>query len=109
MGTGSSHSRAHPHLSPEGLPLVLGFSRNLPGRADDTAAAESIRKVLCPLPGSALDYDPLMDWIGDARYVLLGEASHGTREFYEARADITMQLLRQKGFNAVVVEADWPD
>jgi erythromycin esterase-like protein len=41
--------------------------------------------------------------------VLLGEATHGTHEFYEARADITLRLIREKGFTAVAVEADWPD
>jgi erythromycin esterase-like protein len=55
------------------------------------------------------DYEPLMDWIGDARLVLIGEASHGTHEFYEQRAEITKRLIREKGFTAVAVEADWPD
>lgn len=47
--------------------------------------------------------------IGDARYVLIGEATHGTHEFYEERARITQRLIVEKGFNAVAVEADWPD
>ena len=47
--------------------------------------------------------------IGDSPIVLLGEASHGTHEFYRARADITRRLIQEKGFNAVAVEADWPD
>ena len=47
--------------------------------------------------------------IGEARFVLLGEASHGTHEFYAARAEITRRLIREKGFLAVAVEADWPD
>ena len=54
-------------------------------------------------------YDPLLDLIGDAQYVLLGEASHGTHEFYRDRADITKRLIENKGFTAVAVEADWPD
>ena len=61
------------------------------------------------LEGGADDFDPLMDLIGDARVVLLGEASHGTHEFYLKRAQITQRLIRERGFNAVVVEADWPD
>jgi len=55
------------------------------------------------------DFDPLLDAIGDARFVLIGEASHGTHEFYLHRAQITQQLIEEKGFSAVVVEADWPD
>lgn len=62
-----------------------------------------------PLHGSAGDYDELLDMIGDARYVLLGEATHGTHEFYEERARITQRLITEKGFTAVAVEADWPD
>lgn len=55
------------------------------------------------------DYDPLLEMIGDARFVLIGEASHGTHEFYAERARITWQLTAEKGFEAVAVEADWPD
>lgn len=55
------------------------------------------------------DYDELLDFIGDARFVLLGEASHGTHEFYRERAEITKRLIHEKGFNAVAVEADFPD
>lgn len=61
------------------------------------------------LEGVPVDYDPLMDLVGDARVVLLGEASHGTQEFYRERARITKRLIREKGFTAVAVEADWPD
>lgn len=52
---------------------------------------------------------PLLDRIGDARVVLLGEASHGTAEFYDMRARITRELVIKKGFNFVAAEADWPD
>ncbi len=61
------------------------------------------------LHGEPCDYDPLIGMVGDARLVLLGEATHGTHEFYEQRAEITRRLIREKGFNAVVLEADWPD
>lgn len=47
--------------------------------------------------------------MGDARFVLIGEASHGTHEFYRERARLTAQLITEKGFTAVAVEADWPD
>ena len=62
-----------------------------------------------PLAGSPDDYDSLLDLVGDARFVLLGEASHGTHEFYRERALISKRLIYQRGFNAVAVEADWPD
>jgi erythromycin esterase-like protein len=50
-----------------------------------------------------------MNEIGDARYVLLGEASHGTSEYYTWRAAITRRLIAEKGFNLIAVEGDWPD
>jgi hypothetical protein len=53
--------------------------------------------------------DGLLKRIGDSRLVLLGEASHGTAEFYDMRARITRELIEKKGFNIVAVEADWPD
>ncbi len=59
--------------------------------------------------GSPEDYDRLMELIGENRFVLLGEASHGTHDFYETRARITERLISEKGFTAVAVEADWPD
>jgi erythromycin esterase-like protein len=62
-----------------------------------------------PLDGGARDYDGLMDLIGEAHFVLIGEASHGTHEFYAERARITQRLIEEKGFQAVAVEADWPD
>ena len=55
------------------------------------------------------DYDPLLHLIGDSRFVLIGEASHGTHEFYRERAQITKRLITEKGFSAVAVEADFPD
>jgi erythromycin esterase-like protein len=68
-----------------------------------------IRRAAVPLTGQATDYDALMEMVGDARVVLLGEASHGTHEFYHERARITRRLIEEKGFTAVAVEADWPD
>jgi erythromycin esterase-like protein len=72
-------------------------------------AVEIIEAFAHPLAGAKEDYDPLMELIGDARFVLLGEASHGTHEFYHQRAQITKRLITEKGFAAVAVEADWPD
>src|SRR5450759_174803 len=70
---------------------------------------ELIRESANSLSGSASDYDSLLAHIGEAHFVLLGEASHGTHEFYRERAEITKRLIAEKGFNAVAVEADWPD
>ena len=50
----------------------------------------------------------MLPWIGNARIVLMGEATHGTHEFYRFRAELTQRLVRDKGFDAVAVEADWP-
>ncbi len=55
------------------------------------------------------DLDPLLDRIGDRHYVCIGEASHGTHEFYEWRARLTRRLIAEKGFTFVAVEGDWPD
>src|SRR6266850_1207908 len=76
---------------------------------DDVAALrESIAAKSRPLQRPA-DLDPLLDRIGDARYVLLGEASHGTSEYYQWRARISQRLIREKGFSFIAVEGDWPD
>ncbi len=74
-----------------------------------TVLINAVRETAHPLTGATTDYDPLMKLIGDARFVLLGEATHGTHEFYRARAEITKRLITEKGFVAVAVEADWPD
>jgi erythromycin esterase-like protein len=68
-----------------------------------------IRSAAHPLTSAEADYDALQEVIGDARFVLIGEATHGTHEFYRTRAEITRRLIREKGFTAVAVEADWPD
>ncbi|WP_040546737.1 erythromycin esterase family protein [Pedosphaera parvula] len=80
--------------------MALGISSSL---------IDLIREVAIPLTGSSCDYDFLLESIGDARFVLLGEATHGTHEFYRTRAEITKRLIIEKGFTAVAVEADWPD
>jgi erythromycin esterase-like protein len=78
-------------------------------KAINTKLIEAVREAAHPLMGGAEDYDRLIELIGDARFVLLGEASHGTHEFYRERAQITKRLIEEKGFTAVAVEADWPD
>jgi erythromycin esterase-like protein len=78
-------------------------------RTANPPAAPALRSAAHPLTGAAHDYDPLLELIGDARIVLLGEASHGTHEFYRERARITRRLIEEQGFTVVAVEADWPD
>lgn len=69
-----------------------------------------IRSAADPLREDDIScYDPLLDLIGDSRFVLLGEATHGSHEFYRERAQITKRLITEKGFSAVAVEADFPD
>jgi erythromycin esterase-like protein len=72
-------------------------------------AAHVVRDSAHALTGAPADFDPLMTIVGDAHTVLIGEASHGTHEFYRIRGEITKRLVREKGFTAVAVEADWPD
>jgi len=75
----------------------------------ERALSSALRAVAHPLVGSREDFDPLLGLVGDSRLVLLGEASHGTHEFYRIRAEITKRLIRECGFRAIAVEADWPD
>jgi erythromycin esterase-like protein len=69
----------------------------------------SLAESASPLNGADSDYDPLLADIGDARFVLLGESSHGTHEFYVERARISERLIRETGFRAIVIEGDWPE
>jgi len=70
---------------------------------------DTVRETARALAGETSDYDPLLKLVGAARFCLLGEATHGTHEFYRERAEITKRLIAEKGFAAVAVEADWPD
>ncbi len=72
-------------------------------------AGTDLRSLAHSFTDTEQDHRPLLDLVGDARFVLLGEASHGTHDFYHERAEITKRLIIEKGFNAVAVEADWPD
>ena len=71
--------------------------------------AEFVREIAQPLSGAVNGHDGLLELIGDARFVLLGEATHGTHEFYSERAAITRRLIAEKGFSILAIEADWPD
>jgi len=74
-----------------------------------STALRSLHDEAIPLDGGAADYDALIERVGDASIVLLGEATHGSHEFYRERARITRRLIEEKGFRAVAAEADWPD
>jgi erythromycin esterase-like protein len=69
------------------------------------AIRENAREVV----GSKYDFDPLIELAGNSRFALLGEASHGTHNFYHTRAELTQRLIEERRFSAVAVEADWPD
>ena len=77
--------------------------------AKQSLVASEVKTALHALRGDARDYDPLLKLIHAARFCLLGEATHGTHEFYSARVEITKRLIKEKGFTAIAVEADWPD
>jgi erythromycin esterase-like protein/predicted phosphoribosyltransferase len=83
---------------------LLGGSAGAASSVSDGIIAGAHR-----LTGQASDFDPLVELVGDARCVLIGEATHGTHEFYKLRAELTKRLIREKGFSAVAVEGDWPD
>lgn len=68
-----------------------------------------IRESMEPIKNQADKYSKLLDQIGDSRFVLIGESSHGTEEFYQARIEITQRLIEEKQFMAVAIEGDWPD
>ena len=76
---------------------------------DDDRAVQALAENACPLGSAASDLDGLLAAVEGADFVLLGEATHGTREFYQLRCTITRRLVEEQGFDAVAVEADWPD
>jgi erythromycin esterase-like protein len=87
----------------------VGAQAEAPLNPADAASVELIRAAAIPITGAPTDYDSLMALIGDARFVLLGEATHGTQEFYHERARITQRLIQEKGFSGVAIEGEWPD
>src|SRR4051794_22287117 len=80
-----------------------------PSSVRDDALLQGLRRHLRSLPSSAAGDQVLLERLGRARLALLGEASHGTHEFYAERVALSQRLVTDHGFNAVVVEADWPD
>jgi erythromycin esterase-like protein len=82
------------------------FNRQVPTSSADVQ--DALAKRSQPL-GDSSDLDPLLERVGDARFVLLGEASHGTSEYYEWRTLLSQRLIEEKGFSFIAVEGDWPD
>ena len=83
---------------------------HVPGQSRGQSMSDLIAAAAEPLPSfDDPAFGAMFDRYGDRRVVLLGEASHGTAEFYQARAAITRRLIEQHGFTIVAVEADWPD
>jgi erythromycin esterase-like protein len=75
----------------------------------DEILIHAIAETARPMAGATNDFDPILELAGNARVVLIGEASHGTDEFYERRAELTKRLIVEKGFRGVTAEADFPD
>ena len=92
-------------------PLPAGTSAS-PGAApswSEFQLVEAIQASAIPLEPGAGEYDWLLDRVSDARFVLIGDASHGTHEFYRARAEMTRWLIEEAGFTAVAIEGNWTD
>jgi erythromycin esterase-like protein len=83
------------------------MTTTVPPRGDSAAISE-IRALARPLRGLA-DLTPLVQRLGDHRFVCLGEASHGTHEYYRWRAELSRRLILEHGFTWIGVEGDWPD
>jgi erythromycin esterase-like protein/predicted phosphoribosyltransferase len=99
-------ARAERRLATPRLDQPTDSSTTVPA---PSTPSEAVAHAALPLRGEAADIDPLLQRLEGAEIVLIGEASHGTHEFYAQRADITRRLIVERGFNAVAVEADWPD
>ena len=104
----SGVDRARQYAGKGGEPMIRRQPQT-PATGDRTdALAQAVAAHAYPLQTDD-DLSPLLEWIGDAAFVLLGEASHGTSEYYTWRARISRRLIQEKGFSFVAVEGDWPD
>lgn len=77
--------------------------------AGESILVRALIDTVSPLTGDPSEIDPLVESLANARFVLLGEASHGTHEFYRWRSEISQRLIRDHGFSGIAAEADWPD
>ncbi|HUP27706.1 MAG TPA: erythromycin esterase family protein [Chloroflexia bacterium] len=103
-GTSAHQAISTPTVAPTSAPTSTALPTAARGEI-----VEAVRRSALPISGSPRDYDVLMDLVGDAQFVLLGEATHGTTEFYRERARITQRLIKEKGFTAIAVEGDWAE
>ena len=78
-------------------------------RQSDKFQVRTIREHAQSVSDARQHFDALMELIGNAHFVLIGEASHGTHDFYDLRARISEWLIQEKGFSAIAIEGDWPD
>lgn len=86
--------------------MVQAYERPI---APDSQVSKLIRRHALRYTGDKHELDPLMEIIGDSSFVLIGEASHGTHEYYKTRIELTKRLIEEKSFNVIAAEADWPD
>ena len=98
-----------PRSSGLSIALIVAAHRTASLPLGEHEVLAAVRADAHPLTGDGGDYDALVELVADARIVLLGEASHGTHEFYRERARITRRLITECGFTAVAIEGDWPD
>jgi erythromycin esterase-like protein len=91
--------------------VTVSPAQTTPAQAADAPASRktlnAIRRAARPIRGVPGDYDALLEKIGDARLVLMGEDTHGSLEHYRERVRITQRLIEEKGFNGLVIESDW--
>jgi erythromycin esterase-like protein len=93
--------------------LALAATALISCATDATDSAASVPEprawssAALPITGTASDHDALVTAVGDARFVLLGESTHGTHEYYVQRSRLTRRLIEERGFKAVAIEGDW--
>ena len=105
-GTGPERSK---NTTGGGPAFAAVAGEGTPMNRREDPAVTAVRDACQPLSETGDDLAPVLAAVGDARLVLVGEASHGTHEFYDYRARLTRRLVEERGFTAVIVEADWPD
>jgi len=107
---GIADVRFVPLIGEQGWQEAPRLIRSAPRVTPAATVATLLREVVEPIDEiESAPVDAMLDRIADARLVLLGEATHGTSEFYRMRARITQELIAKRGFQFVAVEADWPD
>jgi erythromycin esterase-like protein/predicted phosphoribosyltransferase len=111
MAVGASYWDFSQTTDEEVRDLLRAAATSAPARTAERALTDTdvIRSAGIPTEEGVPSHDALFELVGDAHFVLIGEASHGTGNFYAARAQMTRWLIEEKGFTAVAVEADWPD